>query len=520
MNKIKPIVFWPPVVLLTGAVLLSFIDLDSFSKVAVSTNNWIIENFGWLFSITAVVVLAVCIWIYFSPFGNVRIGGADAKPLLSNFNWWMITLCTTIAVGILFWGAAEPMYHLVSPPESLGIKPNSPQAAIYAMSTMYLHWTIVPYALYTLPPLMFAFAFYNMKKPFSLSSTVFPLFGQKVMGKWGQVIDAICLYTLVAGMAASLGTGILTLAGGIDYIFGIKSNKFIWAIITLSIVAAFLTSAATGLMKGIKFLSNLNTKIFFIIIAFTFIFGPTKYILGLGTESLGAFISQFFEKSLFTGASASDQWPQWWTIFYWANWLAWAPVTALFLGRISYGHTVKEFIVVNLFTPAIFSGIWMAIFSGTSIFMEMNGLGLAKALTEKGPEAVVYAMFSNLPLSKIVIPFYLFIAFISFVTAADSNTTAMGGMSTTGISPESPEPSLGIKLVWGIIVGAVAWVMISFAGVDGIKMISNLGGFPALLLEIAIVIALVKVAINPRKYDSFKKDYNAEGVPKKFKEEN
>ncbi|HHY42068.1 MAG TPA: BCCT family transporter [Thermoanaerobacterales bacterium] len=500
MQKIRHLVFWPPILLLIGAVVLSFMNFDAFTAIVTGANDWIIQNFGWLFSLTAVVVLGICVWICFSPFGNVRIGGPDAKPIMTTYEWIVITLCTTIAAGILFWAAAEPIYHIISPPASLGIEPNSHQSAIFAMSTMYLHWTIVPYALYTLPSLMFAFAFYNMRRPFSLSSMLYPLLGDKSTGIWGDVVDAICLFTLVAGMAASLGTGVMALAGGLDHAFGLESNQFLWAILTITIVVAFVISASTGVMKGIRALSLINTRVYYVIVIFMLVFGPTRYIFDLGTEALGDFITNFFQKCLFTGAASGDQWPKWWTLFYWANWLAWAPITAMFLGRISYGRKTKEFVLVNLFLPALFCGLWMTIFSGTSIHLQMSGFGLSEVLSQKGPEGVIYAVFSSLPLSGLIILFYLFIVFISYVTAADSNTTAIAALSTTGISPENQEASISMKVLWGIIIGSISWIMISFAGIDGIKMLSNLGGFPALFLIIMVVVSIIRVALNPGKY--------------------
>ena len=267
-------------------------------------------------------------------------------------------------------------------------------------------------------------------------------------------------------------------------------------------------------MRGIRILSDINTKVFFGIIAFIFVFGPTAFLLNLGAESFGHYLTHFFEKNLFTGAAAGDQWPQWWTTFYWANWLAWAPITALFLGRISYGHTVKDFIKMNFFFPAIFGALWITVFSATSINFQMNGVDLLGALTNVGPEAVGFTIFRQLPISTLIIPFFLFIAFLAFVTAADSNTTAMGGISTSGISPDSPEPPKTIKVVWGLTVGVVAWVMLSFAGIDGIKMLSNLGGFPAMILELAVAVGLVLVVSNPRKFDTFKEDYYDDGTVK------
>jgi len=496
MKKVKPIVFWPPFILLLLVVALSFLDAESFRLVTTSANKWVLDTFGWLFSLGTLLMLVTCIGIYFSPLGKLRIGGEDAKPFLTRWRWFAITLCTTIAVGLLFWATAEPLYHLHSPPKSMGLESMSVQSARFALSSMYLHWTFTPYAIYTVPALVFAIAYYNLKKPFSLGASLSIIFGKRIEGRWGQVIDAVCLYSLVAGMAASLGTGIMTLSGGVQHLFGISSSTFLWAVIAILIVATFITSAATGLMKGIRILSDINIRVFFAIGIFVFIFGPTTYIITFGLESFWDYISQFIDKSLFTGLISGDPWPKSWTVFYWANWLAWAPITALFLGRISYGYTVKDFIRINLVAPALFGCIWMAIFSGATLKYDLAGSGnMYAALIDGGPEAVVYNLFGKLPLSGVVTVVFILASFLSYVTAADSNTEALGGISSTGISPESPSPGLFIKLLWGITIGTVAWVMISFAGIDGVKMISNLGGLPALFLVLIINIALIKIGV-------------------------
>lgn len=510
MKNLKHGVFWPPFLLLMGAVVLSFTNREAFIAATTNANNWVIANLGWVFSLGGLLMVIACVAVYFSPLGNVKIGGDNAKPLLSFKSWFAITLTTTIASGLTFWGIVEPVYHVSAPPESLGIEPNSAEAAIFAMSTMYLHWTITPYAIYCVPIIVFGFAYYNMRKPFSLTATLAPVFGNKLNGKGGQIIDAVCLYTLALGMAASMGTSILNVAGGVNYLSDLPSNPFLWAIIAIVAMVTFTASASTGLTKGIKFLSDINMKAFILIAIFLFIVGPTAYLLNIGTESFGNYLTNFFEKSLFTGAAAKDPWPQWWTTFYWANWFSWAAITALFLGRISYGYTVKKVIMVNFVLPALFGAIWMTIFGGTSVYMQMNGGELADVLTKSGPEAVLYAVFGALPFAKIVIPFYLFIVFLSFVSGADANMAAMGGISSSGISPKSPEPGLMIKVVWGVTVTFVSWVMISFAKIDGIKMLSNLGGVPALILELIVLVSLFKIAKSPEKYD-LTKDQNSRG---------
>lgn len=501
MKGLKHWVFWPPFLLVVGATILSFINKDVFVTVVTKANDWLIANFGWFFSVGGLIMVAVCIWVFFSPLGKIKIGGSDAKPLLNKWNWFAITLCTTIAAGLTFWGIVEPVYHMTSPPASLRIEPGSPEAAIFSMSTMFLHWTITPYAIYTVPGLMFAFVYYNMGKSFSLGSTLSPLFGDKMNGKWGNFIDVISLFTLALGMASALGTSILNLSGGVNYLSGMTSGPLLWAIVAIIVVSTFIISASSGLLKGIRILSDINLRAYILIALFIFITGPTAYILSLSTESFGSYLSNFFEKSLFTGAAGEDPWPHSWTTFYWANWFSWAAITALFLGRVAYGYTIRQFIIMNFIAPASIGVVWMSIFSGTAISMLSNGGNLGQVLLDKGPEAVLYAMFGELPLSIIVIPFYLLVVFLSMVTASDSNMTAMGGISSTGISPNSPEPGIGIKIVWGVTVGLVAWVMISYAQIEGIKMLSNLGGAPAILIELLVVIGLIKIARNPYKYD-------------------
>jgi len=112
-----------------------------------------------------------------------------------------------------------------------------------------------------------------------------------------------------------------------------------------------------------------------------------------------------------------------WTTFYWANWMAWAPITALFLGRISYGYSVRQFILFNWLIPASFGILWMSVFSGTSLFLEIHeNKELVLLLNEKGPDAIVYRLFEHLPFAKVLSGLFLFTVFLSYVTVADSNT--------------------------------------------------------------------------------------------------
>lgn len=506
-SKLKPFVFYPAFIMLLLTIILNYINPGSFLSITSKAKDFMVVDLGWIFSIAGVLSLIVIILIYISPLGDVKLGGPDAKPILNKASWFAVTLCTTIAAGILFWGTAEPMWHLAYPPESLGIQPMSAEAAMFAMETMYLHWTFIPYAIYAVPTIIFGFAYYNMKRSFSVGSQISPLMSAERQNKFDVVVDAVVLFTVAAGISASFGTAVMNMGGGLNALFGISNSKTLWVIITIIGTAAFIISSGTGLKKGIRILSDFNMYLYYIIIAVLLILGPTVYNFGLGTEAFGGFLDNIFSKALFTGTATGDTWASGWTMFYWSNWMAWAPVSAVFLARIAYGYKIREVIMMNFIVPSIFSTIWMTILSGTALNFQLTGrVDIIAKMNEQGSAAAAYAVLGELPFSKIIIAIYLVAVIISFITATDSTTNAMASICTTNIRDADQEAPLLIKVAWGAIVGAVSLVFIVSLGLDGIKMMSYLGGFPALFLSILSIVSLLVIMRKPEKYDVFSKD--------------
>ena len=488
-HRIRHTVFYSPLALLIIGLTLSLVSSDWFFAGARQLVNSMVDRFDWLFSWSTFGCVMLMLVIYFSPLGKVRIGGDAAKPILTRWRWFAITLCTTIATGILFWGTAEPIFHLSSPPAGSGDDP-----AVFAMSSMFMHWTITPYSMYSVGGLTFALAYYNYKQPFRLSSMLYPLFGDQAHGKIGDLMDAVCLFSLVAGMAASLGAGILTLTGGLNLFIELPQNGFTYGLIGVVIVGSFLLSASTGLQKGIRIISNWNAIGFILLALFVLVLGPTQEMFALAGEGLLDFSKHFFSRSTDIGNPIDKNWQHAWTVFYWANWFAWAPITALFLGRLGVGYTVRQFIQTNLILPTVFGALWMIIFGGSSITFDgvLDGL-FQSELATNGPESIAYQLLAQLPLANLTSGFFLVLVFLSYVTAADSNISAMSALSVDEISPENPEAPIYIRMIWGIVIGTVSWVMITFAGIDGIKIISNIGGFPAMILISLVGIGLVRM---------------------------
>ena len=501
MKNIRHGVFWPPIVILITLVTLSAIDLPRFLAIATSVNGWILSVFSNWFAIGAFCFVVTIVWAYFSPLGAIRIGGPDAKPILKPWNWFAVTLCTTIAIGLLFWASAEPIYHLYDP-GGLALAPGGPDAARFALSSLFMHWSFTPYAIYTVPALAFALSLHNLGRPFSLSGPL-SVFMQHPPSGFVATLDAAALVTILMGLSASLGTGIITITGGLHRLFGLPSNAWLMAAIAAAIVIAFVLSSITGVTRGIRVLSDLNTKFFFLF-ALLFLFaGPTLPLLQAGAVAAFDYVVQFLPRSFVAGEFSNREWANNWTIFYWANWLAWAPITAMFLGQIGRGYTVRAFILANFFLPALFSMVWMTIFGGLAINIDLSTHGALKAvLDHSGPEGIMFAMLDQFPLSHLLAAVLVLISFISYVTGADCNLDAIANLCSQPKTSASPDTALFIKVLAGALVGFTAWVMTAFTGIDGIRMLSNWGGLPALFIVGAMNAALIFMGL--RRLDVLK----------------
>jgi len=500
ISRLRLVVFLVPMSILFAAVITSMIDLGGLLRVTTGMNNWILAHFSVAFSWGTFAFVLTCFWAFFSPLGAVKIGGADAVPILSKWNWFSITLCTTIAIGILFWATAEPIFHLNTPPAARGLEPGSPEAASFAMTSLFMHWSITPYAIYTVPGLTFALAYYNLGQGYSLSGPLSIILGKGVKGTGGDIIDAVALFSLIAGITATLGVGMMSISGGLEKVLGITNSSFLQVGVIGAIVGAFVVSSATGLQRGIRVLSDLNSKFFFLLCLFVFATGPSLYMVSAGWDGLVHYVVEFLPRSLNLGSDHDAEWSQAWTVFYWANWLAWAPITALFLGRIARGYTVRQFIAVNFFAPAAFAVVWMSVFGGAALYIDTaeGGGGMLKtALDTLGPESIAYEVLARYPLSGLLMIAFVFLSFISYVTAADSNTEAIAAVCQKQPKNHDPEAvdrdkfSLWLKVVLAVFIGAAAWSMTAFSGIDGVRMLSNLGGLPALFIVLLLNVTLL-----------------------------
>ena len=442
--KIRKTVFYPTVIIILMFLACYMVSPQRVNEVLDAVNRFFQQGFGWFYLAVSLFLVVVSGIVLFSGFGKTRIGGEEAKPMLSTGNWFTVVLCTTIAAGLIFWGSSEPVYHLMEPPGFLGIEAGSYEASVFSMTTMFMHWTITPYAIYSVPALMFAVAVYNQKKAFSFSSCVSGVLPRADRPLSSAVIDSMCVFATVMGMIASLGQGILSIAGGLSEISGKESSRMTWVLIGVFIAIIFTMSACSGVLKGIKWISNINTVFLICLMMLVFAVGPTMYIVQLAMESFGIYLDNFFTRSLMIGAGALS------------------------------------------------SGLWISIFGGTSIYQQLHGTDLHGKMALQGMESAVYGMLKALPAGRWLIPVLAVTVVLSVVTAADSTTNVLGDLCFLG--DEKDRGMKIVKVIWGVLIGGMAILLICSQGVAGIKMMSVIGGLPAAALLLLSGISLLKTA--------------------------
>lgn len=508
--SIRKAVLIPMVSIFLGIIFVGVTNPSGFFKAEQAISTFGYDWFAWLYILVTLTSMAVLIWLIFSKFANVKIGGEDCEPIYTRFQWFAVCLCGIIGTGMVIWGIAEPVTFLWEPVTGFGaFEPGSAEAAKFGLATALIHWGVPSIALYTIMGVIIGFVVYNMRLPFRISSIMYPIFGKKSMGRISDIVDNFSFFSISVSVAAVLAVAATTIGAGISIFFGIESSNLLRGAILLVLVISFIASSYSGLLKGIRILSDINTKIFIGLIAFVFVFGGTKFILSMSTEALGLSAQTFFQRMTYLGTVEGDKFPMWWTVIYWVWMVVYGPMMGLFLAKIGRGRTLREFIIVNML-PAFFIMLWFCVFGSSAINMELtNGGKIYATMGTSGLEAAVFAFFDQLPLSNILGVGFIFIVSISVITCVDGLTSTVSTLSVNSKDGSTAEPPTVMKIFWGFVMASVAFVSIfaNTSSADGInmlnaaKMLPMIGALPMLFLYVFGFIALYKFLANREKYD-------------------
>ena len=475
-------------------VALGAIFPTQFGGITADISAWISKYFGWYYMIITILMVFFCVFIIFSPIGKLKLGKPQDKPEFNTISWFAMLFSAGMGIGLVFYGAAEPMSHFISPPTA---SPESKAAMTESMRSTFLHWGFHAWAIYGVVALALAYAQFRKGDPGLLSKTLRPLLGDKVDGPIGTFIDVLSVFATVVGVAVSLGMGALQINGGLEYLFGVPNNIVVQGVIIIIVTVLFLASAWSGLSKGIQYLSNLNLILASILLIVTLIIGPTILILNMFTSSTGA----LFDSFLFNGfdiAPLNEQKSAWlndWTLYYWGWWMSWSPFVGIFIARVSRGRSIREFILGVMLVPTIVSFIWFSVFGVTGIEVGKKTPEIFKMTTE----TQLFGVFNELPMGMLLSLVSLALICIFFITSADSATFVLGMQTTYG----SLEPAGRIKIVWGIAQSLIAFVLLFSGGDTGLGALQSaaiISAFPFSFIIIMMIIAFYKDANQERKY--------------------
>ncbi|MFG2664693.1 BCCT family transporter [Streptomyces sp. NPDC048387] len=477
------------VAVVLAVVVWAALGKGSFDAASGSALAWVLSNFAWLFVIAADIFLVLCVVLALSRFGRVRLGADDSEPEFGNLAWIAMMFSAGMGIGLMFYGVGEPLTHYLAPPPASGAAPRTGDAARAALDYSFFHWTLTPWAIYGIAGLALAYATFRKGRGNRLSSAFVPLIGaRRAAGRPGKAIDLLAVFATVFGTATSLGLGALQVSQGLGITTGIKDSTGVQLIIIGSLSAAFVLSAFSGLHKGVKWLSTLNVVLAAALMVFVFLLGPTVYVLDVIPASVGDYLHELIPMASRTGAFTDSAWLGTWTIFYWAWWLSWAPFVGTFIARISHGRTIREFLVGVLLVPSGATVIWFCVMGGTAIRLDSTGAADLGAKAKEGAEASLFAMLDALPLGTLTSWVAMALVMTYFITSADSASLVMGSLTSRG----SLHPPTWLVVTWGVLMAAVAAVLLVAGGLKSLQTATILVALPFVVVMLLLCWALLR----------------------------
>ncbi len=480
-------VFRISIALVALLVLAAGIAPGPFNAFVQSILVELVRGVGWLYLVVVFLALSFLMYLAFGRFGNLRIGGEDADPDFSRGSWMSMLFAAGMGIGLVFWGAAEPISHFVKPPE--GLAPQSMEAARASMRYAFFHWGLHPWAIYALIGLAMAWFQFNRNGRGLISDMLQPLIGARHRGWIGHTVNIAAVVATAVGVATTLGFGTIQIAAGLQRVFGIEATVPMQMTIIVIAFVMYMLSSASGVERGVKWLSNFNLALAALLLAFVLVLGPTGFIFDTFTTTVGSYLNQLVTMSLRMSPFSGSTWVADWTIFYWAWWIAWAPFVGAFIARISRGRSVREFVIGVVIAPTLLGFLWFSVFGGTALWAQLFGQADLLQALGNGYETVLFTLFDALPISIVLASVALVLLIIFFVTSADSAVLVLASMSTD----EAGDPPLSRKMAWGVAVALIAGVLLLAGGLDALQGVITIAALPFALLMVLVMISLYRV---------------------------
>ena len=488
--KTDPIIFFVSAVLTITFVVCAIAFTDTVDAVFGTSSNWILTNLGWFYILGVTTFLIFLIWIATSRFGKVRLGPSDSKPEYSDLTWFCMLFAAGIGSILMFWGVAEPISHFAEPPQQ-NADPESVEAAQEAMGFTLYHFGLHTWTIFTLPALAFGYFVYRKGLPFRVSSIFYPFIGERIYGGIGRAIDIFAVLGTLFGVAVTVGLGTMQMNSGLNTLFGVEENRLNQVILIAIVTSIAVTSVASGLDVGIKWLSQINILLAVALLLFIFLAGSSLFLARGIIETTGVYLEWLVPLAFWNDTFGDSGWQGSWTVFYWAWTITWSPFVGIFIARISKGRTIRGFVLGVLGLPTIFSIVWFSVFGLSAFDIELNqGGGLVEeVVVQEDIPGALFAFLEHYPWPAVVSAMAILIVIIFFTTSADSASLVVDMLcSGWQVSPTRQ------RVFWGITQGVVAATVLTATGLGGLEALQQtiiVVGLPFFVIGFFMMAALV-----------------------------
>ncbi len=461
--------------------------------------RWVTGHFDWFYTLTVTLLLVFLVLIAASRFGDIKLGPDDAKPEFSFLSWTAMLFAAGMGIGLMYFGVGEPMQHYLKPPTTQG---GTPAAAREAMQMTFFHWGFHAWAVYGVMGLVLAYFGFRYNLPLTLRSGLYPILRGRIDGVLGHAVDTFAVVGTIAGIATTLGYGVLQLGAGLQQVAGwdTSSSAFRVGLIAVVITLAGI-SAASGLDKGVRRLSETNLVLALLLLAFVALSGPTVFLFQALSDNIGNYVSSLVDLSFRTYSYQSTREPGWfagWTILYWAWWISWSPFVGMFIARISRGRTIRQFVVGVLLVPTAFNLLWMTVFGNSAIWLDTHAAAGALAQSATNVDALLFRFFNYLPLTSVVSWLTIVLIAIFFVTSADSGAFVIDTIASRGAT-HSPAWQ---RLFWAAVLGVTAAVLMVAGGLKALQAMTLVAAMPVAVIMLALCYGLWRGLLADRAHYS------------------
>ncbi|ELB2171680.1 BCCT family transporter [Vibrio parahaemolyticus] len=460
---------------------------------------WLVSNLDWFFLASGNVFVIVCLVLIVTPLGRVRIGGTEATPDYSYAGWLAMLFAAGMGIGLVFFGVSEPMSHFSSALGGVNIENgvrtdwaplggavgDTDAASALGMAATIYHWALHPWSIYALLALGLAIFSFNKGLPLTMRSIFYPLFGERVWGWVGHIIDILAVVATVFGLATSLGYGASQAATGLNFLFGVPMTDTTQVVLIVVITALALISVVAGLDSGVKRLSEINMILAAILLFFVIIVGPTMAILTGFFDNIASYITNIPALSM-PFEREDVNYSQGWTAFYWAWWISWSPFVGMFIARVSRGRSVREFIICVILIPSTVCVLWMTAFGGTAISQYVND-GYEAVFNAELP-LKLFAMLDVMPFAEITSIVGIILVVVFFITSSDSGSLVIDTIAAGG-KVDAPTPQ---RVFWCTFEGLVAIALMLGGGLAAAQAMAVTTGLPFTIVLLVATVSLIK----------------------------